>query len=610
MNYGITTVHAHLDSDVMDFFALNSWLDSMDFGKPAFAGRYFLGHATQAEADAGQGFCLWAHGEGASSDIPTMIVPIQRADPVRQSSVGQTGRDYGKQDAEALAAHINACLAVGDLEYVAGSKILVFLEVNDNTDLSIDYWTEWAKSIYDALLSPGVNPQPLPTDVPVQLPMAHPLVPGIFCAFEFDYTLNQFLPDLKVRACLSQEKKYSGDRNRCYGFWARRFADTADPPGYPFAWENLGAFRQKSEALTSGTSTEVVVPIYYLRIDKDLLDWLPADNPAGDSLSDTLRVITLEQAASDDNDPLPDALIVGNWAADITSTRLPPQPPLIQLPTQLGIDTATSLITKQKTIGCLREHNLKATRMPYDRYQRKIETPINLEKPCTFVFRYYANGSGKKVLTKDEAIALSAAGLGIGICWEANVNVGTATGRDKEIAYVNGLTKPFVDTLGREHAKAAFSYAAQTIGQPPYTPIFFAVDFPVDDSYYDVATPPLEFIITYFEDVQRGYRDYLSSYSSTPYFIGVYAQVEVCSALYQRGLATHFWQPPWSKWGNSWPPFRHLNAWQIAISHEADMDGDNSALRNCATINTDNGEKTWFDLNVAWGDPGTFQVFR
>jgi hypothetical protein len=165
VTYGITTSRAHLDpldpvvypldpsAAQIDWSQLLAWLEERDpsIEKVDFAGRYFLGSATEAEVIAGSGFCLWAHGEASDPVTPARIVPLQRADPVRQSATGGAGEFFGSQDATALAQQIDRCLAVGDLLIAGTAQVLVFLEVGDGTPLSVEYWASWATTVPDAL---------------------------------------------------------------------------------------------------------------------------------------------------------------------------------------------------------------------------------------------------------------------------------------------------------------------------------------------------------------------------------------------------------------------------------------------------------------------------
>ena len=174
---------------------------------PAFAGRYLLGTPNEHEVDLGYGFCLWAHGEGTDPNTPMAVAPIQRSDPVRQAAIGTLGSKFGADDAQAIAAYIERCADVGDLLLPVGANIvLVYLEVEADTSLSLEYWSTWAHTIEGTLLD--VQPQGL----------VRPLLPAIACEFEQADLLAPVLPAEPVHACLRQPV-LPGLNSLCHGFW-------------------------------------------------------------------------------------------------------------------------------------------------------------------------------------------------------------------------------------------------------------------------------------------------------------------------------------------------------------------------------------------------------
>lgn len=605
MRYGISTGRARLDTafvpdeNEIDWLALTQWFDVADEDPPEFAGRYFLGSPDALEIAERRGFCRWAHGEGVRSLAPRAIVPIQRADPRRQSAAGSAGSSYGAADAITLALEIDACLAVGDLQLPGDRQVYVFLEVADDTSLSPEYWRAWSTTIFTATLTPqrfadrvGPNPAP-PTQV---------LLPAILCGFAFDGETGKFLPDKKVRDCLDASRE-RGWHPHCLGFWARRHATAPVPPAVDFTWSTLGTYAQPRGI----AGIRIGVPALYLR-GFDSLATPPATGvpvvPAAGTLRATLDLVTIDWPTTTGHDPLLHTLMATDWAADATQLATQPNEPdpFVETPAQLGIDCSVNLTARATTIGCLLGADLVAKRMPYDDWAPE-QRSVDLARRCSFAFRYYAP-SGPKRLTRDEALALSMAGIGIAVIWEGN-----AESRDWP-THVGQLIAPFVNRRGRADGLAAFTYAAETIDQPPSTPIYFGVDFPVGietpGDYLGVPTIALRDVLDYFRDVQLGYLDHLERLPDRPYSIGVYGQRSVIAALYRLGLASHFWQVPWSGWDGSHIPFAHLNAWQISTSAVADMAQDNRALQRCARLGA--GDLIWFDLNVAWGDPGTFQV--
>jgi hypothetical protein len=612
VTWGITTSRAHLDTLDPNLFPLDpaeppgreiDWNKLFDWmwsppappSSPAFAGRYFLGEATDSEANDGTPFCLWAHGEANDIHAPQKIVPIQRADPARQSAKDD-GLDFGRIDAIAIASHLDRCLAVGDLEVVDTTQILVFLEVADGTQLSIEYWAAWASYLHDALLEPARQSKRNGTAIPL-------LLPAVLCAYAFDEDAGTFLPELAVRETLDTIGP-SGYRTHCHGLWARRLVGDPGLANHAWDWSTIGEYRQPRTILGLATPYPTylhLVPVRYLRWF-DSPDGLPV--PAG-ALHDTLSLLTIEWSASDGDDPIGSSFSVRSWSAN-------PWDPSGSgdLPSQLGFDAFSPVTT---AAACLKGAQMSVTRLPYPDGGR-----VDLHFPCALAARYY-RGTGEHglPLTADESAALSASGITMVACWQHASGADPAKGW---VTYVTGLIAPFVHRHGRKDGKTAFTYAADTVGQPPYTPVYFSIDFPVGDAkyfpwgvpyymsryesgdpnYVPVATPGLTTIIQYFADVRRGYRDYLATHPERPYYVGVYCNSTTAAALYRAGLVSHYWQPPWL------PVFPRLNLWQVGMQDAKGVAPDNAPLRACNPSGAGAGKPFWADLDVAWGDSGGF----
>jgi hypothetical protein len=606
MPVGITTARAHITPVVnlvphegeIDWDLLTRWLSAEKTPPPpTFAGRYFLGSATQAEVDAGTGFCLWAHGEArghgegltqfqargkeGDSVIPLKIVPLQRANPDRQSATGDEGLWYGYQDATALARYLDLCLAVGDLDVVNAKQILVFLEVADGTALSVDYWGAWVTALHEALLFPK-RPD---------AQWLQPLLPAILCAFPFDTGSGTFLPEQGVRTCLAHPGR-PGFRTRCHGFWARRRLDDPNLATHSFEWSNVGEYRQPQ--LVAGLALEMRVPLRYFRTFDGPEGWDIAD----EATRNTMSLVTIDLPATDKDSPLGATFTATDWR----SNRTDDAGALVEMPTQLGFDT--SAIVSDGSAACLRTKNVVVTSLPYLLEGGGMR--VNLNEPCRLGVRYYRPDRGKR-LGAPETLALSRNGIHVAACSQHIVLMEPSyPNYDAQWAdYVHKLEAPFVNQRGKDDALAVFAYAANTIRQPPYTPIYFSVDFPVDYPYTDgeakaVRTIGFATIRRYFQDVHRGYREYLATHPSTPYYVGVYANPDTVEDLYREGLVSHFWQTPWGS------PFPHLNLWQIGMFDVDPVPADNAALQACAA--NPSGD-FWVDIDVAWGDPGSFQVF-
>ncbi len=590
--YGISTSKAHLDRleggavlGEIDWDELTAFMGAV--GAPTFAGRYFLGHPSDAELaeppSHGGGFALWAHGEGADVGAPERIVPLQRASRDRQAATGVIGASYGTVDGEAIARHLDRCLAVGDLEIVDTAQILVFLEVADGTALSIDYWAGWATAVHEALL---VNAREGHRG---GVAATQPLVPGILCAFPWDDKEKAFLPDAGVQECLGRIGP-RGKHTLCHGFWARRLEGDPALGSHTFSWLNVGEFKQPRPILGLTSFYERTVPVRYLRWFYGI-DGLENLSPAQQA---TLSLLTLDWSADDGRDPTGAVFRTTDWAAGRGGLGA-----LLEMPSQLGIDTAAELADEDDDTraATLRAEGITVTQLPYS----APVTPVALNGPCAFAMRYYRPGT--RGVDLPEAIGLGRNGIATCVVFQHYAPLDQG-----EEAYANGLIDAFVNEEGAADAVTAFDWAFERMGQPPYTPVYFAVDFPPADVYYGVATPPFETVLTYFRDVQRGLRTWLETHPSHPYYVGAYGSVRVLGELYRAGLATHFWQPPWG-WGPGDSPFPHLNLWQVGMDVNADAVADNPGLTTWGDVDGDGvaDEILWVDLNVAWGDPGSFR---
>ena len=138
------------------------------------------------------------------------------------------------------------------------------------------------------------------------------------------------------------------------------------------------------------------------------------------------------------------------------------------------------------------------------------------EQGFGFAMRYYSvDPANKKNLKLPEARALVKAGLKLGVVFEETAKrslKGRATGVDD--------------------AKSAHRTAVNEIGQPPNTPIYFAVDF--DAKPQEIAT-----IENYFEGVRDGLAE--ANGGSPLYTVGVYGSGLVCTELLKKDLVTFSW---------------------------------------------------------------------
>jgi len=148
-----------------------------------------------------------------------------------------------------------------------------------------------------------------------------------------------------------------------------------------------------------------------------------------------------------------------------------------------------------------------------------------LKGKVTFVARYLARGLGGKVLTRQEALALTNAGIRIVSVWES----GTPTSS----AY-------FTEAQGKADGNDAYQLA-ERIGQPKGTPIYFAVDY--DATEDDVNGP----IAHYFDGVGIGLAE-AQALSSGNYGIGVYGSGRTCRLVISSNRASWSWLAQSAGW--------------------------------------------------------------
>jgi hypothetical protein len=132
------------------------------------------------------------------------------------------------------------------------------------------------------------------------------------------------------------------------------------------------------------------------------------------------------------------------------------------------------------------------------------------------VGRYYNYGAGSKVLSRDEAQALTSANISIWVVFE----------------YYNNSAKWFNADLGRKDATRALQCAMEIVGQPEGTTIYFAADYDATAKDYSAKIAP------YFSAVRSVFA---RSDGTFPYRIGVYSNGLVCRRLLDDGLVEQAW---------------------------------------------------------------------
>lgn len=188
-----------------------------------------------------------------------------------------------------------------------------------------------------------------------------------------------------------------------------------------------------------------------------------------------------------------------------------------------------------------------------------IDAPIDCTKQTTaikaagktFVGRYYRNKKSRWApLVASEVTALQGAGLKVVALWES------ASAALAHFSYAAGV----------DEGTSAYHQALQC-GQPPATPIYFAVDF--DASSEAVAGA----INDYFRGVHDGYNAIGSG--SPAYLVGVYGSGLTCSWLKMHGRADRYWLALSTKWSGydsfaDWHVKQSKGLADLAINHDND----------------------------------------
>ncbi len=168
-----------------------------------------------------------------------------------------------------------------------------------------------------------------------------------------------------------------------------------------------------------------------------------------------------------------------------------------------------------------------------------------------FAVRYYSHTSAKN-LSAAEAKAFSGAGIDLVAVWES---AGNHAGF-------------FTRSQGVDDATSAHNLAMK-IGQPPGTPIYFAVDFDATAAEVSVG------VIPYFQGVAAGLT--AIGHGTQDYSAGVYGSGFVCGKLFDLGLVTHTWLSMSSGWLGSktydkWKIRQHLEADPFGFGFKVDPD--------------------------------------
>jgi hypothetical protein len=503
MTVGIDTHSNHLDDSSFNWNVFQTFAQP-----PAFAGRYF----------ATNNAC-WAHGEGSATAVPvtlTQIVPIQSGtspfEQARQATVGDAGWNYGREDANAICAALYTALTLGEFTIGAKSQFYVFLEVVDGVALSPDYWAGWADTVAS-----------YPTIFPSQGIATNPFLPCILASFAVDasgnYSLAPGVLNALDRAVIAQSRALY----YCRGLWAR--AQPTNPSETP---QPVPTFNPISVTSPYGPLNSPVVLWQYL--SAAAASGLPLGLPAGCSLDSTVSPDATSYFLS----------IVKGLNLTLTGGGVPNG----AAPVDWGVDRLASLTTGNV-----------ATLMT-------IGVPPNatsqLEQPPSFGGAYYRRTGGyPSTLNAAMLNALRSGGMTAFSIFEATFRPNpTPTGPgNAQIAALfpnspawksnnggNAGTYADVDTYlntyGTDDANDAIG-AAQALGQPPHTPIYFAIDVTVNATGGTAASQGA--LQKYFTDVAAAFAASEQA-NDVRYYIGAYGYPFTMGVCYALDNVSYFFQ--------------------------------------------------------------------
>lgn len=603
---------------------------------PAFAGRYFLGHATAEEIAGEESFCIWAHGEGVGPDIPASIFPIQRANARWQGVTNRAdARVLARMEATGFLNHVAGALRVGDLFLPAySSPAIVYLETAPGR-LSAEYWRYWARTVRNFGFPD-----------PVTGGRIMPFVPGLICDFEETEAGSlQFWPEQAVRDALGKlflddgdegaEDEDTGSRRQpaCESLWARKIPSGLSlAPVFSKRW--FGSTRE--------------APTHITRVWDCATEDVAGDDP---DLSPgeiaTLKLITFDVSLNrEDTNALDWALQVnaayrinaptaagvynadGNFAVTDASTapELLPTPP-----DQIGLDHLSA--ETQARYALARQTEVEIRYLPDSHFSNwtppvggTVLTGDPIVARPSFTGRYLPPRSGSH-LTADEARQIAAGDMQVVSLYQQHADpLGT-----------NRSEFEMSDSSMREAFENAMAF-----GQPPFTPVYFAIDVDVDgnnwkeeewrtdpDGTVHKAGPSFRDVLGFYRRIRHVYAEqYITQDGAVPYYIGAYAPVKVLHALYRAGLATHFWQSMSHTFGRpvgmttgaqgdrwywlspGWRAWPHVNLWQIRLATvwpdgaTGFWDWPRNKVLADPPFRQDAQAPSWCDINVAWGDPG------
>jgi hypothetical protein len=203
---------------------------------PAFAGRYF-----------GSGY-TWVPGEftaayQTTSGLLGKIVPIQASQSTRQQTAGSTGYNYGASDANTTCRSIGSAISAGQLNIPSSGSVYVYLDIEEGTALTTDYWAGWSQEVFNYSLNAG-----------------SPFWPCIYTWYG-QQSNGKYAPASQVQNALnSAGSSYPGHATQCYGLWANE-PELCSLCNYPKVSPDWSVFQSYSQNI-NGANKPVPLLLY------------------------------------------------------------------------------------------------------------------------------------------------------------------------------------------------------------------------------------------------------------------------------------------------------------------------------------------------------------
>jgi Domain of unknown function (DUF1906) len=553
--FGIDTQTSHLD--LMSWTDFETWNNGLF---PAFAGRNFIGldflwtpaEATNALNDP--------HPEDTQQlvQLTLLIAPIQGASATRQQVVGDLGMLYGRIDATAICKRLSAAIATGELSLKASNKVNIYLQVDPAATFSSDYWSGWADTVF---LANYIDPLTGFGSMPFN--------PCIMCAFTLNGAVLRIDPHVPA-ALQAAHAQHQYLHTSCFGFWAD--APDLEP-----------ALQRPNPPIDFSRFAPTSAPVWLWRFARTLLtaDGQPISTPLPPIAADAVNFTGTPNHSGSDF-----MLATSRW-----------QPNLNWLNYGFATDQEDGITQAQIAEILGTPIPAFADLASHYQFSGGWAKAIGRYLKPTVVQDHPPHQAGHFVLYRAEALSLSD-NFEIFTTWE-DINV---------LAHGQPLTIDYFDPAihaGTEDGQKAFKHCGEVLRQPPYSTVFFTVDFNPEDPANLAGLTAAQAktrILQYFGLVKAQRDAYAQAHPGRYYFIGVYGQANTLEWCYRdpAGSVAMFWQSGSTGGSNKLPrrPWCHAHRWQLA---------DNTRLDNHWVV----GTKTIVpgaDPDADWDDGGTWRL--